>query len=532
MRVKITIHGAVQGVGFRPFIFRLASELNLKGFVLNSSAGVQIEAEGEKYILDSFVLRIEKEKPKAAIINSLEFSFLDETGFNKFEIVKSNDADEKTTLIVPDIAVCDDCLNELYDPNDRRYLYPFINCTNCGPRFSIINSLPYDRPNTSMYEFEMCDDCRKEYEDPANRRFHAQPVACPKCGPHIELWDSSGNLISKNHSTINNAIEKIKEGKIIALKGIGGFQLIVDATDIKAVDELRIRKHREEKPFAVMFPNIESVKEICVVNDFEERLLLSPEAPIVLLKKHVNKDIEKIISPSVAPGNPYLGVMLAYSPLHHLLLNELGKPIVATSANISEEPIIIDENEALNKLKNIADYYLVNNRKIVRHVDDSIVRVILGREMVLRRARGYAPLPIQNKINLNGNKILAVGGHLKNTIALSVGNNIFSSQHIGDLSTQEAEKTFEDVINDFEKLYEVKTDNIVSDLHPDYISTKFAKTKNKNLTQVQHHTAHIAACVAENQIDDEVLGVSWDGTGYGTDGNIWGGNFSHIIKKK
>ncbi len=532
MRVKITIHGAVQGVGFRPFIFRLASELNLKGFVLNSSAGVQIEAEGEKYILDSFVLRIEKEKPKAAIINSLEFSFLDETGYNKFEILKSKDDEEKTTLIVPDIAVCDDCLNEMYDPNDRRYLYPFINCTNCGPRFSIINSLPYDRPNTTMHEFEMCDDCRKEYEDPTNRRFHAQPIACPKCGPHIELWDSSGNLISKNHSTINNAIEKIKEGKIIALKGIGGFQLIVDATDIKAVDELRIRKHREEKPFAVMFPNIESVKEICVVNDFEERLLLSPEAPIVLLKKHINKDIEKIISPSVAPGNPYLGVMLAYSPLHHLLLNELGKPIVATSANISEEPIIIDEHEALNKLKSIADYYLVHNRKIVRHVDDSIVRVILGREMVLRRARGYAPLPIQNNFNSNGNKILAVGGHLKNTIALSVGNNIFSSQHIGDLSTQEAEKTFKDVINDFEKLYEVKSNYIASDLHPDYISTKFAKTKNKNLTQVQHHTAHIAACVAENQIDDEVLGVSWDGTGYGTDGNIWGGEFFTYNKKE
>ncbi len=407
MRVKITIHGAVQGVGFRPFVFRLASELNLKGFVLNSSAGVQIEAEGEKYSLDSFVLRIEKEKPKAAIINSLEFSFLDDTGYNKFEILESKDDEEKTTLIVPDIAVCDDCLNEMYDPNDRRYLYSFINCTNCGPRFSIINSLPYDRPNTSMHEFEMCDDCRKEYEDPTNRRFHAQPIACPKCGPHVELWDSTGKVIFKNQSALVDAVEKIKEGKILALKGIGGFQLIVDATSKKAVDELRIRKHREEKPFAVMFPDIESIKQVCIVNDFEERLLLSPEAPIVLLKKRVDSNNENLISSSVAPGNPYLGVMLPYSPLHHILLKVLGKPIVATSANITEEPIIIDEHEALNKLKSIADYYLVHNRKIVRHVDDSIVRVILGREMVLRRARGYAPLPIQNNFNTNGFKSIS-----------------------------------------------------------------------------------------------------------------------------
>ena len=528
IRLRINICGAVQGVGFRPFIYRLATEANLNGFILNSSSGVLIEVEGEKNILDNFLLRIEKEKPKVAIINSMEFSFLDSTGYTDFKIRQSSDAEDKTTLILPDIAVCDDCLKEMFDPEDRRYLYPFINCTNCGPRFSIIESIPYDRPNTSMKDFEMCDDCRCEYEDPTNRRFHAQPIACPKCGPHIELWDNHGNIISSNNEALLISVQKIKDGKIIALKGIGGYQLIADATNDKAVNDLRIKKEREEKPFALMFPDLQSIKTVCEVSKFEERLLKSAEAPIVLLKKKFdNLKSSYNIAKNVAPDNPYLGVMLPYSPLHHLLLYELNIPIIATSGNLSEEPIAIDEEEALEKLSGIADYFLTYNRKIVRHADDSIVRVILGREMVMRRARGYAPLPL-NLPNKDEEIILAVGGHLKNTVALNIGDNIFLSQYIGDLSTKESIETFENVINDFQLMYEVTPQLVVTDLHPEYVSTKYAKEKYDNVISIQHHEAHVAACIAENQIKDEVLGVSLDGTGYGYDGTIWGGEFFHF----
>lgn len=584
-RSKIAIRGAVQGVGFRPFIYRLAAELNLKGFVNNSTLGVFIEVEGKKSILDEFILRIEKEKPPISVITSLEFSFLDPVGFTTFEIQKSETSGEKTAIILPDIAVCSDCINEMFDPNDRRFRYPFINCTNCGPRFSIIESIPYDRPNTSMKSFQMCEVCQTEYEDPLNRRFHAQPIACPNCGPHIELWDKSGKIISRCDDALLKTVEKIKEGKIIALKGLGGFHLIVDARNDSAAMRLREKKHREEKPFALMFPNLKAIKEYCEVSAFEERLLCSPESPIVLLKKMRNaefgmqnensiqlnnKRIEEIeasnpslevsnkiqkfglrannsalgtpnsafrtlhstlrtshsaLSKYIAPQNPYLGVMLPYTPLHRLLMNELKFPIVATSGNLSEEPMCIDEIEALNRLHGIADYFLIHNRPIVRHVDDSIVRVIEEREMVMRRARGYAPLPIQiNGSNVNED-ILAVGGHLKNTVALKVGNNIFISQHIGDLSTNEAFSTFQKVIEDFQNLYESKVSKIVCDLHPEYLSTKLAQTKNIKIEQVQHHYAHIAACRTENQIDGKALGVSWDGTGFGLDQTIWGGEF-------
>ncbi|MBU2445744.1 MAG: carbamoyltransferase HypF [Bacteroidetes bacterium] len=562
-RSKIVIRGAVQGVGFRPYIYRLATELNLKGFVNNSTLGVFIEVEGEKSILDEFILRIEKEKPPISVITSLEFSFLDPKGFKNFEIQKSEPSGEKTAIILPDIAVCTDCLEEMFDPNDRRNHYPFINCTNCGPRFSIIESIPYDRPNTSMRSFQMCEECQTEYEDPLNRRFHAQPIACPKCGPHIELWDESGKIISTRDEALKETAALISEGKIIALKGLGGFHLIVDARNDSAVTRLREKKHREEKPFALMFPKLEAIKDCCEISAFEERLLCSPEAPIVLLRKRyqdsvrirnsefgvrndnsfllgVQKSNAKLqttnsalssphsaLSEFVAPNNPYLGVMLPYTPLHHLLMNELKFPIVATSGNLSEEPMCIDENEALERLSGIADFFLVHNRPIVRHVDDSIVRVIDEREMVMRRARGYAPLPIQIQITGSNVKedILAVGGHLKNTVALKVGNNVFISQHIGDLSTNEAFGTFQKVIEDFQNLYESKVSKIVCDLHPEYLSTKFAQTKNIKIEQVQHHYAHIAACRAENQIDGKALGVSWDGTGFGFDQTIWGGEF-------
>ena len=522
-RIRIIIHGAVQGVGFRPFVYRLAKEMKLNGWVLNSSQGVFIEAEGYKEVLDNFILRIEKEKPPRSFIQSLEFSYLDAAGYNDFNIRISDNEGGKSVLILPDIATCPECVNDIFDPNNRRYLYPFTNCTNCGPRFSIIEKLPYDRKNTTMSNFVMCDECRAEYEDPLNRRFHAQPNACPNCGPHLEFWDAGGKVLVTHHEALKQAADEIKKGKVIALKGIGGFHLIADARNTEAVEHLRKRKHREEKPLALMMPDEETVTMYCEISDFEKRLLHSPESPIVLLKRLENSSG---ISESIAPGNPYLGVMLPYTPLHQILMKELGFPIVATSGNLSDEPICIDEKEALTRLKGIADAFLVHNRPIKRHVDDSIVRIILDREMVVRRARGYAPLPIQIKES-NGS-ILAVGAHLKNTIALSVSNNIFISQHIGDLETKEAYNAFENVITDFEDMYDMKPANVVCDLHPNYISTHYAQNSNMNVVSVQHHYAHILSCMSENDVEGNVLGVSWDGTGYGMDGTIWGGEFLKV----
>ncbi len=526
-RASIVIRGAVQGVGFRPFIYRLAMQLHLKGFVLNSPFGVFVEAENEKDILNDFLLRIEKEKPVHAIIQSMEFSFLDAVGYTQFEIRESEGNGKTSVFILPDIAVCDDCLNEMFDPNNRRYLYPFINCTNCGPRFSIIESLPYDRPNTSMKIFEMCDDCKKEYHNPLDRRFHAQPIACPNCGPHVELITPDENVLSKNNNAIFETAEKIQQGKIVALKGLGGYQLICRADDENVIALLRKRKNREEKPFALMFPDLESVKKICEVFPFEERLLKSPEAPIVLLRRKENGK-QKLVHESIAPGNPMLGVMLPYTPLHHLLLRELQIPVIATSGNLSEEPMCISEDEAFQRLKNIADYFIIHNRPIVRHVDDSIVRVVMDREMIMRRARGYAPLPVELNCETEDETYLAVGGHLKNTVALSSGKNVFVSQHIGDLSTQEAFSAFKNVVTDFKNLYEAKDVHVVADLHPDYLSTKFAKSNFENISFVQHHQAHVASCYAENKLDGTALGVSWDGTGYGLDGTIWGGEFFYF----
>lgn len=522
-RLLILINGAVQGVGFRPFIYRLANELELKGYVSNTSEGVIIEVESFKNKLDEFVLRIEKEKPKNSIIQSMEFSFLEPAGFKDFIIAESKKNKNTSTFILPDIAICDECLKELFDPHNRRYLYPFINCTYCGPRFSIIKSLPYDRKNTTMEIFEMCEDCEREYNDPRDRRFHAQPIACPKCGPKVKLVDPSTKIIAEGHDAIIYTAKKIIEGNIIAVKGLGGYQLICRADDDNVVQKLRSRKYREEKPFAVMCTDLFMAREICQVNNFEERLLKSPEAPIVLLKKNIHSSIK--VSDLVAPSNPMLGVMLPYTPLHHLLMHELKIPVIATSGNIANEPMCISEEEAFERLNGICDYYLINNRPIERHVDDSIVRVVFGREMVMRRARGYAPLPITNRTGIQGNNFIALGGHLKNTISLQKDNNVFLSQHIGDLSTQESYQAFRKCINDFINLFDFKEYDVITDLHPDYLSSKFAKNSFTNVLSVQHHQAHIASCYEENKIDGEVLGVSWDGTGLGLDGNIWGGEF-------
>ena len=524
-RFQILIQGAVQGVGFRPFIFKLANELKLKGIVSNNINGVIIDVEGEEQIITQFVKRIEAQKPKHSIINGLEISLLKVNGYNDFKIIDSDSRGDPTTLILPDISVCDECLAEMLDPNNRRYLYPFINCTNCGPRFSIIESLPYDRPNISMKIFKMCDECREEYENPLDRRFHAQPIACPKCGPQVQLLNHYGKPICENEDAISVAVQKIKDGKIIALKGLGGFQLIVNAGDDNAIQKLRERKHRDKKSFAVMFPSMEVIKHNCDVSDIEEQILNSAEAPIVLLnKKSGIRNQASSISEFIAPENPYLGVMLPYTPLHHLLMKELGGPIIATSGNISEEPMCIDEIEALERLSGIADYFLVHTRPIIRPVDDSVVRVVKEKEMILRRARGYAPLPISIR-NSTEENFISVGAHLKNVIAIKKGNEVFNSQHIGDLSNTEAEKYFEATISDFQKMYKVNPDFLVHDLHPDYSSTKYCLRNNINTIEVQHHLAHIAACYEENKLNGKCFAVCWDGTGYGFDKTIWGGEF-------
>jgi hydrogenase maturation protein HypF len=519
-RAHIVCHGAVQGVGFRPFVYRLATELNLRGWVLNSSAGVFIEVQGERDLLETFLLRLQSEKPARAFIQSLEFSYLDPVEFAGFEIRPSSSAGDRNTLVLPDIAPCPDCLADILDPENRRHRYPFTNCTNCGPRFTIIEALPYDRGNTSMKQFAMCAECRREYEDPLDRRFHAQPTACPTCGPRLELWDPSGRVLAAADRALQDAAEAVRLGKIVALKGLGGFHLIVDARSHEAVSRLRARKRREQKPLALLYADTAGIRRDCTVSRLEERLLASPEAPIVLLARNPQSGS---IAAAVAPGNPYLGAMLPSTPLHFLFMRELDFPVVATSGNLSDEPICTDEHEALQRLGGIADVFLVHNRPIVRHVDDSIVRIMLDRELVLRRARGYAPLPL--RLHHDAPPMLAVGAHLKNTIALSVRQNVFISQHIGDLETSEAYAAFCNVIDSFNKLFEVKPEVLVMDLHPDYLSTRYARASAGNLVTVQHHWAHVAACMAENELEDPVLGVSWDGTGYGLDGTIWGGEF-------
>lgn len=530
------IHGAVQGVGFRPFVYRLAVGMGLGGWVRNSSQGVIIEIEGEGNVLETFATRLQDEKPPLAYIQGMETSYLDPAGFSKFEIMESDHAGKKSALVLPDISTCPDCLSDILDPANRRYLYPFTNCTNCGPRFSIIRAVPYDRPNTTMVQFEMCDECRAEYEDPGNRRFHAQPNACPKCGPHLELWDANGRILASDNGALLRAADVLRAGKILALKGIGGFQLLVDAANDAAVNSLRTRKHREGKPFAIMCPSIVVATEECEVSEIERRLLLSPESPIVLLRRRNASLVDRgprksLVVPSVAPRNPYLGVMLPYTPLHHVLMRELGFPVVATSGNLSEEPICTDEHEALQRLAGIADLFLVHNRPIERQVDDSVVRVMMGRAQVVRRARGYAPFPVELPVRRDGlaenntQSVLAVGGHLKNTVAIASGSSVFVSQHIGDLSTAEAYQAFEKVETDIQNLFEVIPDIVVHDLHPDYLSTRYAQKSGAVKLGVQHHFAHVAACMADNELDEEVLGVSWDGTGYGEDGMVWGGEF-------
>ena len=508
-RLRITLRGAVQGVGFRPFVYRLATEMSLPGWVLNSSAGLVVEVEGTPNELRRFEERLDAERPRASVVTVRECEWLAPQGFTKFEIQHSETDSAKSVNVLPDLATCDDCRCELFDPANRRFEYPFTNCTNCGPRYTIVVDIPYDRPNTTMREFVLCPACREEYENPTNRRFHAQPNACPVCGPKLD-------------GTIKDAAAALRRGEVVALKGIGGFQLLVDARQPAAVARLRQRKHREEKPFALMMPSLEVAREYCEISPAEQELLESQAAPIVLMRPKPGSDIAW----NVAHCSPYLGAMLPYSPLHHLLMRECQFPLIATSGNRSDEPIAIGNDEAVTRLKDIADHFLMHNRPIVRACDDSVVRLTRRRAGILRRARGYAPLGI--RVSRNVAPVLAVGGHLKNTVAIGVGQDVFLSQHIGDLETLEARHAFKRAIDDLCRLYSFKPEAVVCDLHPDYASTQWAERSGLPIIRVQHHQAHVAACAAENNIEGPYLGVSWDGTGYGLDAAIWGGEFFRV----
>ncbi|MDR3677621.1 MAG: carbamoyltransferase HypF [Acidobacteriota bacterium] len=518
MRKAIEIAGIVQGVGFRPFIYRLATENHLTGFITNTEAGVSIEVEGATPEVEAFLARLPKEVPPLAHITSIAVTDWPSNHDIDFRILPSRSGDTRRVLISPDVAICGDCLTELLNPADRRFRYPFINCTNCGPRYTIVRDIPYDRAKTSMAAFLMCPECQREYDDPRNRRFHAQPNACGICGPHVELWDNQGRPIEVA-DPIQKTVELLAAGEIVAIKGLGGFHLAVDAMNEASVARLRDRKRRVEKPFAIMAPSLAAIENFCRLDDISRDLLQSPAHPIVLSEK---TQLEHL-APSVAPFNRYLGVFLPYTPLHHLLFaGERYSALVMTSGNISEEPIAIDNAEAVERLHALADYFLVHNRDILLRADDSVVRVAGGRARQVRRSRGYVPAPIFLSQELP--PVLAVGGEMKNTICLTRGREAFLSQHIGDLENLESYKFFGSTVAGLQRILEVEPKILAYDLHPDYFSTRWALGQvGMERVGVQHHHAHIASCMAENHLDGRVMGFALDGTGYGLDGNVWGG---------
>lgn len=511
---QIKIEGVVQGVGFRPHVYRLAAEHGILGWVLNSSEGVTIWAEGTEAQVEAFYNDVVYKPPKLAkIVNHFRIPQTHEN-FDTFFIKHSEASDRKDVMISPDVAICEDCHREIVDPEDRRYHYPFTNCTNCGPRFTIIMDVPYDRAKTTMREFPMCPECGHEYEDPGNRRFHAQPNACPVCGPQVWLQDIQGN----RYPGLGH--EYLRQGQILAVKGLGGFHLVCDATNETAVRNLRRRKRREFKPFAVMCQSLDVIRRYCQVSPAEEELLTSTACPIVILDRHRTDDLPRDIS----PGIDTLGVMLPYTPLHHLLFADDMETLVMTSANISDDPLIIDNDEALVKLKDIADYFLMHNRQIFNRCDDSVTTVINGKPQVIRRARGYVPLPVELPYEVP--PILACGGELKNSFCMTKGNGAYPSQHLGDLNHYGNYQQFLYTIPRFETMLNVKPEIVAYDLHPEYMAAKYAKNMgNVKLVPVQHHHAHMASSMAENGLTEKVLGVICDGTGYGTDGNIWGFEF-------
>ncbi len=520
--VHINVWGVVQGVGFRPFVYQLANKYNLKGWVRNTSENVTIELEGEAEAIDRFLSALREQAPPRAHIEGITIASHPAANHETFEICSSLAEEGKYQLISPDIATCQDCLKEILTPGDRRYRYPFTNCTNCGPRFTIIKDIPYDRSRTTMDRFEMCPECQQEYDDPLDRRFHAQPNACPKCGPSLSLVDAEGNPANVTDA-LTATSQLLRQGKIVAIKGLGGFLLACDATSQKAVDRLRQRKKRPSKPLAIMVTSIEAARKHCYISDEEEKLLTSPHSPIVLLKWKTGSSV----SPAVAPNLKYLGVMLPYTPLHHILLRETGLPLVMTSGNISEEPIAKDNDEAVRRLKSIADYFLVHNRDIHARYDDSVTMVERGFTQIIRRARSYAPYPIH--LLFNSPPILGCGAEEKNTFCLTRDRYAFLSQHIGDMENLETMEHSEDSIALYRNLFRIEPTVIAHDLHPEYLATKYAKelaTKfDVRLVPVQHHHAHVVSGMVDNGLESPVIGVAFDGTGYGSDGNIWGGEF-------
>ena len=516
---KLTIQGTVQGVGFRPFIYTLAKRYNLNGTVSNGSNGVEIFINSSKEILEQFIETIQNKLPSLAYINSLDIEEIAFQNFQDFKIIETKNRGDITVNIPPDISICKECEAELFDPNNRRYLHPFITCTNCGVRYSIIYDLPYDRVNTSMKKFQMCKACEAEYNNPLNRRYHAQPIGCWDCGTQLTLQNSVGIALVAIH---NNIVQLILDGNILAIKGVGGYHLVCDATNKDAVQKLRDRKQRPNKPFAVMVRDIEMAHEIAVMNAKEEELLSSKERPIVLLK---SKDNHKGLSLQVAPNISHIGVFLPYTPLHLLILKKLNRPLVATSANITDEPICTD-TKSIKKLSTIYDYLLDHNRDIVNGCDDSVVMVVKNQTIFIRRARGYTPISIKLPFKLD-KKVLAVGANQKSTVAIGFNDQVILSPHIGDLGGIESVEYFKENIENLKRIYRFEPEILVHDKHSNYESTKYVKrcVGKRTLRGVQHHYAHILAVMAEKQITQKVLGVAFDGTGYGDDGKLWGGEF-------
>jgi hydrogenase maturation protein HypF len=525
------VEGVVQGVGFRPFVHQLASRLGLAGVVGNDAAGVFIEVEGPTRAVEEFLARLEQEPPPLALIEALSSRATPPTGQLGFTIAPSDPAGERRALVSPDSATCPDCLVELFDPADRRYLYPFINCTNCGPRFTIVRDVPYDRPNTTMAGFAMCSECEHEYNDPADRRFHAQPTCCPACGPVLSLLGPAGEPLAAGPpgGPIEGAAELLRQGQVVAVKGLGGYHLAVLASAESAAAALRSRKHREDKPFAVMVRDLDAARALCEVSPEEERLLESPRRPIVLLRRRhqpgspVAPGPAPCVAPSVAPGNRQLGLMLPYTPLHHMLARALGEPFVLTSGNISDEPIAYLDDEARSRLSGIADAFLAHDRPVHVRTDDSVTRGSRGKEVVLRRSRGFVPQPLLLPHPLR-RPLLACGAELKNTFCLAKGRRAFVSQHIGDLENYETLRSFTEGIEHFCRLFDVRPEVVAYDLHPEYLSTKYAlQLADVDLVGVQHHHAHVASCLVDNQESGPAIGVAFDGLGFGSDGTLWGG---------
>lgn len=528
-RVGVRIEGVVQGVGFRPFVHGLAQRFGLAGHVSNDASGVVVEAEGPREAVAGFLKALRVDAPPLAAVEQVSVADLPSRGGSGFRIVGSDGSGPRRTLVSADSATCEACLAELFDPRDRRYRYPFVNCTDCGPRFTIVRDIPYDRPNTTMAGFPMCEECAREYHDPADRRFHAQPVCCPDCGPRLRIVDAHGRPLGED--PVTRTAELLRSGMIVAVKGLGGYHLAADASSETATATLRSRKHREDKPFALMVPTLEAARRLCHVDDCAAQALTGRRRPVVLLDRRDTGDtadtadtVACTVADAVAPGERRLGVMLPYTPLHHLLLRELGSPIVLTSGNVSDEPIAFTDDDALARLPGIADAFLVHDRPIHVRTDDSVVSTWRGRVVPVRRSRGYAPEPVTCSHEFP-RPVLACGAELKNTVCLATGRRAVLSHHIGDLKNAETLRAFTEAIEHLSRLFDIEPAVVAHDLHPDHASTRYAEGTGLELVGVQHHHAHVAACLADNGIDGPAIGVAFDGTGYGLDGTVWGGEF-------